>query len=430
MRVIVLGGYGFIGAEIVRALVRDGHEVIGLGRSAATGKRLLPEIRWIGADMARLDTSEKWEAHLQGIDAVVNAAGALQEGPRDRLSAIHHMSIVACRDAMVKAGIRRFVQISAVGATISASTGFMGSKAHGDAAIKASALDWIIFRPGLVIGRNAYGGTALLRMLAAMPFVEAIAFPNARVQTVSIDDVTDAVVRSLKGEVKARTDYDLVEDEPQCLRETVRAIRRWQGFPDPALSIDVPARLARLISWSADFAGVLGWRSPLRSTAMRVLSENVIGDPASWRRAAGRPLKSLDETLRDMPATMQERIYARASLALPFMVATLGLFWIASGVIGLAELDRAAAHLSALGESTSEALVISASFVDIAIGAGVVWRPSARRACVASLFVSAVYLVAGTITGPELWLDPFGALVKIFPAMALAAATALVLEER
>jgi hypothetical protein len=186
--------------------------------------------------------------------------------------------------------------------------------------------------------------------------------------------------------------------------------------------------MTRAVSFIADLAGLLGWRSPLRSTAMRVLSENVVGDPAPWRRVAGRSLKTLDETLRATPATIQERVYARASLALPFMVATLGLFWIASGVIGLFELDRAAAHLSPLGEGASKALVIIASFLDIAIGACVFWRP--RRACVASLIVSTAYLVAGTTTGPELWLDPFGALVKVFPAMTLAAATALLLEER
>jgi len=430
MRVLVLGGYGFIGAEIVRALLRDGHEVLGLGRSAATGERLLPDVRWIAADMARLDTPEKWAPYLSGVDAVVNAAGALQDGPRDRLSAIHQMSIVACRDAMQKAGVRRFVQISAVGASLSSSTNFMSSKAHGDAAIKASTLDWVILRPGLVIGRGAFGGTQLLRMIAAIPCVEALAFPEARVQTVAMDDVVDAVRRAVAGALPARSVFDLVEEAPRSLREIVRAFRRWLGASGPTVEVDVPAWLVRPVSWAADFAGVLGWRSPLRSTAMRVLSENIIGDPAPYRRAAGRSLKSLDETLRDMPATMQERVFARASLALPVMIATLGSFWIASGVIGLLEVDRAATHLGALGEGAAKALVISASLLDIAVGAGIFWRPTARRACLASLIISAVYLAAGSITEPQLWLDPFGVLVKVFPAVALAGATALILEER
>ncbi|MEX0645512.1 MAG: NAD(P)H-binding protein, partial [Parvularculaceae bacterium] len=204
MRVLVLGGYGLIGAEITRALLKDGFKVTGLGRDAGFGRRLLPEADWIGADIARLTAPVDWLAHLAGVDAVVNAAGALQDSPRDRLAAVHHMSIVACRDAMEKIGVRRFVQISAVGASVSASTEFMSTKALGDAVVKASSLDWVIVRPGLVIGRGAYGGTALLRMLAGFPLMTPLVHASARMQTVSIDDVTAAVGAALKGEVASR----------------------------------------------------------------------------------------------------------------------------------------------------------------------------------------------------------------------------------
>ena len=430
MRVLVLGGYGFIGAEIVRALIRSGHEVVALGRNAKTGRRLIPDATWIGADIATLDTPEKWAPHLDGADAIVNAAGALQDGPRDRLAMVHHLAIAGCVEAAETAGVRRFVQISAVGAEVSASTDFMRTKAQGDAAVKASSLDWTLLRPGLVIGRNAFGGTAMLRMLAAMPLVEALAFPDAQVQSVSIDDVTDAVNRGIAGEVPGRAAYDLVEDEPRRLRDIVRSIRRWQGFDETKFSVVAPHSVVAFMSLLADAAGLLGWRSPLRSTAMRVMSENVLGDPRPWRAVTGHSLKSFNEILRDLPSTAQERVYARAGLALPLMVATLGLFWIASGVIGLFEIERASAHLKALGDPAAKALVLGGSFLDIAIGAGILWRPTARRAAVLSIAVSAFYLAAGTITVPELWIDPFGPLVKVLPAMALAAATALLLEER
>lgn len=429
-RVLVLGGYGFIGAEIVRALIRDGREVVGLGRDAALGRRILPLARWIGADMARLDTADKWAPHLREVEAIVNAAGALQDGPRDRLDAVHHRAIAACVEAATRAGVKRFVQISAVGAELSAATPFMSSKALGDAAVKMSSLDWIILRPGLVIGRGAYGGTALLRMLAGFPLMTPLVFGAAPVQTVSNDDVANAVLAALKGDVPGRRAFDLVEDDPHTLREIVRGLRRQLGFAPAKVEPDLPPALAPLVGRLADLAGLLGWRSPLRTTALKVMREGVAGDPAPWRAAGGRAPRSFGETLAGLSGTAQERVFARAQVALPLMIVTLGMFWLVSGIVGLVAIDRAAAHLSMLGEGASKALVAGASLLDIGVGASILWRPTARSACLASIIVAGVYLAAGSMTEPQLWLDPFGTLVKVFPAMALAAATALLLEDR
>ncbi len=431
LRILILGGYGFIGAEIARALAKAGHDIVGLGRNAEIGRRLIPEAAWIAADIAKLDTPEKWAPRLKGFDVIVNAAGALQDGPRDRLSAVHHRSIAACVAAAEASGVQRFVQISAVGADLSASTDFMSTKALGDVAVKMSALDWTILRPGLVLGRNAFGGTALLRMLAAAPLIETLAYPAAKVQTVAIDDVTMAVRRAVEGDIPTRAAYDLVEVSPHTLRDIVRALRRWLGFGEARLSLTAPPLLTRLVSSFADAAGVLGWRSPLRSTAMRVMSEGVLGDPEPLRRVSGRALKSLGETLAAMPSTAQERVYARAQLALPLMIVALAVFWIASGAVGLMATEAAATHLySAVGVAAAKAVVAAGSVVDMAIGALLLLRRTARQAAVASVAVAGFYLVAGTLTEPTLWLDPFGALAKIIPLMAMGIAVALLLEER
>ncbi|NWG70307.1 MAG: SDR family oxidoreductase [Parvularculaceae bacterium] len=431
MRVLVLGGYGFIGAEISRALIDAGREVVGLGRDAAFGRRIIPEATWIGSDIGALTTPAAWAPHLRNVAAVVNAAGALQDGARDSLQGVHESGIAALIEAAEAAGVSRFIQISAPGARFDASTAFLRTKAAGDASLRASRLDWVIFKPGLVIGRNAYGGTALLRLLAGLPGVEALALADAKAQTVSIDDVTDAVTRAVAGGVPMRADYDLVEDRAHALGEIVAAMRRWLGFREPVLRLRLPRWAAAPVIFIADVAGALGWRSPLRSTAMTVMAAGVVGDPAPWRAVIGRPLNSLEATLRAMPATAQERLYARAQLALPVMLLALGLFWLVSGAMGLVRLGAASAHLVPLaGEAAAKALVGAASLLDMAIGAGVLVRRTARAAALLSIVVAFGYLMAGTIIEPALWLDPLGVYVKIIPAMALAAATALLIGER
>jgi uncharacterized protein YbjT (DUF2867 family) len=430
MRVLVLGGYGLVGAEIMRACAAAGFECIGLGRCAATGARLVPDALWIGADMARLISPEGWSPHLNGVGAIVNAAGALQDGARDGLEAVHHRAIAALIVAAQQAGVKSFVQISAPGAAASASTRFLRTKAAGDAAVRVSSLDWIVLKPGLVIARGAYGGTALVRMLAAMPVATPLIHPTARVQTVAIDDVARAVVSALNGEVPRRRDFDLVEDAPHSLRDIVRGFRKHLGFAPSSNEPDLPAWMAAPVALGADIAGALGWRSPLRSTALKVMGENVLGDPGPWKAATGQSLRTFEETLASLPSTAQERLFARAQLAVPAMLLTLAIFWLASGVITLFQLDRASALLPDVGRPLSLALAGGGAVLDIAIGAMLLVRRTARFAAVASVAVAAAYLIAGTLLAPQIWSDPLGAYVKVFPAIALGFAVALLLEKR
>jgi uncharacterized protein YbjT (DUF2867 family) len=436
MRVLVLGGYGLIGSEVVRRLRAEGLDVVGFGRTASKGKRLFCEIEWRGGDLNKLCSPASWAAHLDNIDAVVNASGALQDGLKDALASSQDQAIGACIEACATRGVQRFVQISAPGAAADARTAFMRTKASADQKLRASTLSWTILKPGLVIGAYAYGGAALMRMLAAFPYVQPLMLAQARIQTVAAEDVAEAVLTALTSERIMRSDVDLVERQAHTLAEIVAALRAWLGFAPARATIEAPRFVGVIIGRCADLAGWLGWRSPLRTTAMIVLANNVLADAESGERALGRPLKSLAASLGGLPATLQERTFARVQLAFPLLVAALGSFWIASGAIALAHIDAAALVLrGALSPPTllargAEALVVGAAALDIAIGVGVLVRATIRLAALAAIATSLIYLALGTLLTPHLWADPLGPLVKIIPGMALALAVAALAEER
>ena len=432
MRILILGGYGLIGLAIARTLHAGGHAVTGLGRSAGTGQRLFPRISWVRADLASLGNAKHWKALLQDVDVVVNAAGALQDGLRDRVEQVHHGAIAALASACAEAGTVRLVQISAPGARTDSSTDFMRSKARADQAIKLSGIDWVILRPGLVIGPNAHGGSALIRTMAAFPVVLPIALSERRIQAVALSDVARVVLEAVEGTIPGHTDVDLVEDEPHSLRQIVERLRAWMGVPPPIATIFVPTWVVKFVSQVADVLGYLGWRTPLRSTAVRVLDDEVLGDSAPLRKIRGSGLASLDQLLEAMPASMQERWFARLSLLMPVMVATLSAFWIVSGAIGALDIERSAGTIppGALPHGMSVALVAAGAALDICLGISVLYRPLARLACLAMVGTSTLYLAAGSILTPALWLDPLGPFVKVLPAIVLALATLALLEER
>jgi uncharacterized protein YbjT (DUF2867 family) len=423
MRVLVLGGYGLIGAHVVAHLLAAGHQVVGLGRDTERAARRFPEMQWISANLARLLAPEAWQSILAeaGAEAIVNAAGVLQDGARDRVADVQTRSMLALYTAAAAHGVARFVQISATRAGTDASTAFMRTKGVADAALAQSGLEWTILRPGLVLSPEAYGGTALVRALAAMPCLMPVAFGESPVQTVAADDVANAVVQVLEGRVASRRTYDLVEDAPHSMRELEREVRRWLGFA-PAREVAVPAGLVRLVALVADGLGWLGWRSPFRSTAVAEIAAGIRGDPGAWREATGKSVKPLGLTLRAIPSTVQERWFARAFLVKPLAMAVLAAFWLTTGMLALAQPAEAKAVLTSRGvtDGFAGAIVIGGALLDVALGLGILLKSTAVRAAHGMILVTIAYLVGGSLIAPDLWLDPLGPLVKAVPAMVLA----------
>lgn len=423
MRVLVLGGYGLIGSHVVRRLLAAGHEVVGLGRSTVQASRRFPTVPWIRADLRRLDTSQSWDDVLRKASAaaIVNCAGALQDGARDDVAAVHTRSMTALYDAAGRHGAPIFVQISATRADPGADTAFMRTKGEADAALRASGLDWVVLRPGLVFSPQAYGGTALLRALAAMPLLVPVAHARSPIQTVSADDVAEAVLLCLHGGVERHATYDLVEDEPHSLREIVLLMRGWLGLP-AAPVIELPRPLLRVATSLADALGRLGWRSPMRSTALHEIAAGVKGDPDPWRRQTGRPLPGLEATLATLPATVQERWFARTFLLKPLIIGTLSLFWIVTALVTWADPGAAARVLVSRGsdQTLAAALVHAGAIADLLLGLAILHRSLQMPAALGMIAVTIAYLTGATLWASDLWADPLGPLVKALPAMMLA----------
>ncbi|MGF3026379.1 SDR family oxidoreductase [Methylobacterium aquaticum] len=431
MRILLLGGYGLIGSAVLARLLAAGHAVTGLGRDIAAAQRRWPEASWIAHDIGALRQPAAWHPVIAGCDAVVNCAGVLQDGPRDDVRAVQDTAMRALFRACAETGIRRAVQVSAVGAAPDARTVFMRSKHAADAALSQLDLDWTILRPGLVLAPTAYGGTALLRALASVPLVVPVVGGAGPIQTVHVDDVAEAVHLAVEGRVTPRAAYDLVEDEAHDLAVVVAAFRAWLGHA-PAPLVAVPRWLVRPVVALCDGLGRLGWRSPLRSTALVQVTEGVTGDPGPWRRAGGPPPTGLRASLRRLPATVQERWFGRLWLLKPIVIGGLSLFWLASGLVGLMRFDAAAAVLTerGLGPGGAQAAVAAGILLDLVLGCAIVVRRLMPRAALAMVGGTLAYGAAGTWLAPDLWADPLGPYVKMLPAALLALVALALAAER
>jgi uncharacterized protein YbjT (DUF2867 family) len=427
MRILILGGSGFIGFEVARELAERGHDVTALARAPGRAVHRQTGISWIRRDLRSMASAQDW-AFLDGFDAVVNCAGVLQSGAGDDVNAVQQDAMLALYAAAKAAGTKLIVQISARTEGAGAGRDFLASKHKADSALKQSGLPFVILRPALVIGRNAHGGSALLRALAALPWRTPLVHPDAPMQFVSVDDVSNAVAEALEGRISTSSDFALACPGTLSLRAAVAAHRAWLGLPAiPAIA--VPMWIASPVAAVADLLGWLGWRSPLRSTAMEIARGGIV---AATPDEGGRSLAPLVEILSKYPSGVQDLWFARLYFLKPAVIGVLSLFWLLSGAIALAKFDRSASMLiEATGVPVfAKLLTVATSVADILLGGAVLVRRYARPALIGMILVSLGYLAAATALSPQLWLDPMGPLVKVLPSIVLAVVALAILDER
>jgi len=271
MRVLVTGAYGFIGAHVVAALIAADHQVVCAVRGARIDSRF-PGVDAIACDMASDVHAEDWLPRLVGVDAVVNCAGILRERGGESFTAVHELAPLALFHACRQAGIRRVIQISALGHV--ADGEFVASKYRGDEALAALELDWLVLRPSLVYSaRGSYGGSSLLRGLAALPgFLPLPDRGEQQVQPIAAEDVGLAIVAALMRPTCAREVIELVGPDVLTLRDYLLSWRRWMGFGS-ALLVPIPAPLVRATAALGEHLG----SGPLGLTMTSMLERGNVG---------------------------------------------------------------------------------------------------------------------------------------------------------
>jgi uncharacterized protein YbjT (DUF2867 family) len=427
MRILVLGGTGFIGAALVAHLTADGYECVTVSRDSPRGDGR----RHIRLDIASATRPADWDAALDGVGVVVNAAGAMQDGAGQSPAGVHVKGIAALYTACEMRGVRRVIHISAIGVDQAAPSAFSRTKRQGEAVLMARDLDWVILRPSVVIGRAAYGGSALLRGLAALPVLPVL--PNtAPIQPVRLDDVIETIVYFIQPRAPLKQQLDLAGPRRMSFDNAVRMFRNWLRWPR-AGSLQVPRFLSSLLFKSGDLAYALGWRTPVTTTAEAEMRRGAVGDPVPWQTITGMKPRDVEAFLQSEPASVQERWFAKIYALKPLIFGVFGIFWIATGLISLGpgfEYGMALLREGGLPERFGTLTLVAGALADIVIGCAILYRPLTRYGLWAALIISLTYAVIGTVLVPRLWADPLGPMLKIWPVLVLNLVAMAIREDR
>jgi uncharacterized protein YbjT (DUF2867 family) len=414
--VLVLGAHGFIAGFVIAALRARGWRVLRGVRDPA--RILHADERF--CDFAAMTAAEDWREALQGVDAVVNAAGILRERGRQRFETIHVAAPLALAQACVAAGVRRFVQISALGRPEDGD--FIASKHRFDAALLALPLSAAVLRPSVVYSASgSYGGTSLLRALAALPVAHAVPGDGRwPIQPIAAEDLGELVARAIEGDASGL--FEVGGPEVLSLRDYQTAWRRWLRIPG-ARMLRVPSAL---VGVQVALGEALG-RGPMGATMWRMLRRgNIAADDMlpKLRAAFDFAPRTLEAALAAHPSQVQDRWQAQLYFLAPALKAATIALWLLSAWVGFvtpaATIETLAAG-SPLAGLAPVALARATAALDLVLALWLLagWRP---RLCIGLMLLSVLgYTAAFGALLPAQWLDPLGGLAKnlmILPALA------------
>jgi uncharacterized protein YbjT (DUF2867 family) len=290
MNVLVIGARGFVGAATCARLRAAGHRVVEAvsARHGGGADRLV-------VDLAADRAPAAWLPRLAGIDAVVNAAGVLRDRAGRPIAAIHAEAPIALFEACAEAGVRRVVQVSALGIA-GVDIAYARTKRAADARLaeltRAGRLDGVVVQPSLVFG----AGGASSRLFLALARLPALLLPrpvlHAQVQPVAVGELAQVLAALVEAPAVPAV-VAAVGPQAVTLAGFIASLRAQAGRA-PARVGALPDALARLGARLGDAVPVAPWCSE----TLALLGQDNTAAPQAFERLLGRPATRYDALLR------------------------------------------------------------------------------------------------------------------------------------
>ena len=270
MKVIVVGGTGFLGRQVTAALLAAGHSVLLLARGTrapgtAEGVEVVPCD--VGAGPIPLEP-------LRGCAALVNLVGIKREAGTQTFVRVH---VDATRNLLAAAkalGLRRFVHVSVAGSRPDARSGYHHTKWQAEELVRASGLNFTILKPAVIYGPGDDMVTHLVKMIRFVPIFPVVGQGDSILQPIHVRDVALAVVRALERDQAVGQTYDIVGPKRMILREVVRTVA--EGTSLNLWIVNTPIWFQRLAVRLMNAV----FRNPLSTPAqLQMLIDGLYGDP-------------------------------------------------------------------------------------------------------------------------------------------------------
>jgi len=276
--VTVFGGTGFVGSQVVRALAKAGHRVRVAVRqpNLAYRMRMLGDVGQIEVVQANVRNVASVARALDGAEGCVNLVGVLWETGRQKFQSIHVMAAKTVAETAKKAGVKRLVHMSALGADADSASKYFRTKAEGEAAARAAFPGATIVRPSLVFGVDDKFFNKFAQIAALSPVMPVVG-GETRFQPVFVADVAAAIAKAVVSPAAVGVTYELGGPTVYTMREILQLILTETGRARPLVSLPWP--LASLMGKAGDIQGaIIPWTPPLTSDQVEMLKADNVAE--------------------------------------------------------------------------------------------------------------------------------------------------------
>jgi uncharacterized protein YbjT (DUF2867 family) len=276
--IVVTGATGFVGQHLIRLARAEGHAVRAVARDIERGRRLA---RAHGVELfhGNLLDAATLSGAVDGATCVIHLVGIIVEWKENSFERTHVQATANVLDAAKRAGVKRFLHLSALGARPNAPSRYHQTKWQAEELVRKSGLAWTIFRPGLIYGPGDHATEKLAALTRWLPVLPLIGDGRARIQPVAVETVAHCLLAAVKNDDAIGKTYDLCDPDTLTWNELYEKVTRACGRPRPTLRI--PFALARLPAWF--FERTLA-APPFTRDQLRMLQEDIVGDGQAARR--------------------------------------------------------------------------------------------------------------------------------------------------
>jgi uncharacterized protein YbjT (DUF2867 family) len=240
--ILLTGATGTIGSALLRRLTGTGEPVRCLVRDP---RRLGDHRVRVQIAMGDLADPPSFRHALRGVNTVVHLAAAIRDEPHASIEELNAVATLRLVRAAERAGARRFVFFSAMGARHHSRTRFFRAKALAHQAVEASSLETTVFSPSIVYTPGDPWLT-LLERFAYLPAIPVSGSGRARYQPIWAEDVADCVVAALMASGPRKRSFELAGPETLSYDEIVRVAMRPTGRRRRLLHVPLPLVRASL----------------------------------------------------------------------------------------------------------------------------------------------------------------------------------------
>jgi uncharacterized protein YbjT (DUF2867 family) len=224
-RVTVFGGTGFVGRRVVRHLSDSTATVRIASRHPARAEG--DNVEQIVADA---HDERSVEAAVVGADGVVNAISLYVEHGGDTFHSVHVEAAARIARVARRAGIKRFVHLSGIGADAASPSPYIRNRGEGEAAVQAAFPGAVVIRPAVMFAPDDAFLTTILGLLRTLPAYPIFGDGRTRLQPVHVEDVAAAIAQVLRQTQRPYPIYELAGPRVYSYGELLRTIARTAGL--------------------------------------------------------------------------------------------------------------------------------------------------------------------------------------------------------